>query len=110
MKVVPSVTDFAPAPNNWSDPIHIDNVPWYIETAGRPWSLTNPDTHTVRTEVRSGDLWASPEGDDTSRAEILSAAFPDGTCFQVADTMTVEPGTLNLPASPGFRSRNFMSL
>ena len=97
VKVVPSVTDFAPAPNNWSDPIHIDNVPWYIETAGRPWSLTNPDTHTVRTEVRSGDLWASPEGDDTSRAEILSAAFPDGLVFNVAYTMTVEPGTLNLP-------------
>ena len=108
--VVPSVTDFAATPNNWGDPIHIDNVPWYVETAGQPWSLTNPDTHTVRTEVRYGDLWASPEGDDTSRAEILTAAFPDDQLFNVAYTMTVEPGTLNIPAASWLSLTQFHEL
>ena len=108
--VVPSVTDFAATPNNWGDPIYIDNVPWYVETAGQPWSLTNPDTHTVRTEVRYGDLWASPEGDDTSRAEILTAAFPDDQLFNVAYTMTVEPGTLNIPAASWLSLTQFHEL
>jgi hypothetical protein len=53
----------------------------------------------VRTEVGYGNLQASAEGDGTREAEILTAAFPDDQLFNVAYTMTVEPGTLNIPAA-----------
>ena len=90
------MTYFAPATDNWSDPIYIDNAPWFIQTANQPWSITNPDPHTVRLEVRAGDLWAD---NDSSRAEILTAnAFADDVVFNTSYTMTIEPGTLNVPA------------
>jgi hypothetical protein len=49
--------------------------------------------------VGYGNLQASAEGDGTREAEILTAAFPDDQLFNVAYTMTVEPGTLNIPAA-----------
>src|SRR5690242_5606820 len=70
VKVVPSVTDFRPASDNWSNPIKIDGQGWYVENGNKAWSLTNPDAHTVRMEVRPGDTWAD---DDTARSEILTA-------------------------------------
>src|SRR4051812_23531772 len=93
--VVPSITHFVPTTDNWSDPSIIDGLQWYSENANNVWSLTSPDSHTVRMEVRAGDLWAD---DDTSRSEIqTSDIFQDGALYNVAYTMTVEPGTLNNP-------------
>ena len=93
--VVPSVTYFNPQTDNWHDPIIIDNQPWFIETANKSWSITNPDPHTIRVEVRAGDLWMD---DGTSRAEILTANHvAENVVWNASYTMTVEPGTLNNP-------------
>src|SRR5438132_13193166 len=45
--VVPSVTDFRPASDNWQDPITIDGQGWFVESGNKPWKLTNPDSHTM---------------------------------------------------------------
>ncbi|MEH2544097.1 20S proteasome alpha/beta subunit [Bradyrhizobium sp. AZCC 2262] len=91
--VIPSVTDFRPASNNWQNPIIIDGQGWFVESGNKPWSLTNPDAHTVRMEVRPGDLWAD---DETARSEILTVDEAlDHQVFNAAYTMTVEPGAVN---------------
>ena len=93
VKVVPSVTDFRPASDNWSNPIKIDGQGWYVENGNKAWSLTNPDAHTVRMEVRPGDTWAD---DDTARSEILTATNAlDHQVFNASFTLTVEPGQKN---------------
>lgn len=95
IKVVPSVTQLVSGTDNWSNPTIIDGQGWYNENAGKSWSLTSPDSHTVRTEVRAGDYWA--DGGNSSRSEILAAnSVTNGQTFNASYSMTVEPGTSNV--------------
>ncbi|HMM88329.1 Ig-like domain-containing protein [Bradyrhizobium sp.] len=90
---MPSVTDFRPASDNWSNPIKVDGQGWYVENGNKAWSLTNPDSHTIRMEVRPGDVWGE---DGTARSEILTATNAlDQQVFNASFTMTVEPGQIN---------------
>src|SRR5262245_65348437 len=59
---------------------------------GKSWSVTNPDSHTIRTEIRPNELWLDGGGE---RSEISGPEIADGTVLNVSYTMTVEPGTLN---------------
>jgi len=94
IKVVPSVTKFVPGTDNWSNPSIIDAQGWYSENAGQSWSVTTPDTHTVRMELRAGDIWADG---DSSRSEILAAnSVANGDIFNASYSMTIEPGTSNV--------------
>lgn len=95
IKVTPSVTQLVPGTDNWSNPSIIDGQGWYNENAGKSWSLTSPDSHTVRMEVRAGDYWA--DGGNSSRSEILAAnSVANGQTFNASYSMTVEPGTSNV--------------
>jgi hypothetical protein len=95
IKVVPSVTKFVSGTDNWSNPSTIDGQGWYSENAGQPWSLTTPDSHTVRMELRAGDYWA--DGGNSSRSEILAAnSVANGDVFNATYQMTIEPGTSNV--------------
>lgn len=95
IKVMPSVTQLVPGTDNWSNPSIIDGQGWYNENAGKSWSLTTPDSHTVRMEVRAGDYWA--DGGNSSRSEILAAnSVANGQTFNASYSMTVEPGTSNV--------------
>jgi hypothetical protein len=95
INVVPSVTQLVSGTDNWSNPTVIDGQGWYNENAGKSWSLTAPDSHTVRMELRAGDYWA--DGGDSSRSEILAAnSVANGQTFNASYAMTVEPGTLNV--------------
>jgi len=95
IKVVPSVTKFVSGTDNWSNPSIIDGQGWYSENAGQSWSLTTPDSHTVRMELRAGDYWA--DGGDSSRSEILAAnSVANGDVFNATYQMTIEPGTSNV--------------
>jgi hypothetical protein len=93
VKVVPSITHFSGTSNNWHDPIFIDSQPWFVENGTESWSLTAPDSHTIRTEVRPGDVWAD---DGTARSEVLTVTNAlDHQVFNTAYTMTIEPGQVN---------------
>ncbi|WP_375311168.1 Ig-like domain-containing protein [Bradyrhizobium sp. A5] len=95
IKVVPSVTKFVSGTDNWSNPSVIDGQGWYSENAGQSWSLTTPDSHTVRMELRAGDYWA--DGGNSSRSEILAAnSVANGDVFNATYQMTIEPGTSNV--------------
>lgn len=85
------VQNFNPTPDNWQTPITIDGGPWWIETAGQAWSLTNPDPYRLRMELRAGDFWAD---DGSSRCEVQTkdAPFVDGITYDVSYSMLVEPG------------------
>ena len=96
VNVVPSVTHFVTGTDNWSNPTIIDGQGWYNDNAGKSWSLTTPDSHTVRMEVRAGDYWVE-DGSSSSRSEILAAnSVSNGGIFNASYSMTVEPGTSNV--------------
>lgn len=89
------ITAFNPAPNNWGNPeaMVIDGQQFFVETAGRAWSLTKLDDYTIRFELRPGDVWNE---DETSRSEILTVRnADDNSVFKCSYNMMVEPGTVN---------------
>ena len=92
VRVVASVTHFVSGTDNWSDPTIIDGQQWYNHNPGKSWSVTNPDSHTIRLELRPNELWLDGGGE---RSEISGPEIADGTELNVSYTMTVEPGVLN---------------
>jgi hypothetical protein len=73
----------------------MDNLAWHAENASQSWSLTEADTHTLRFEMRAGDIWPDQ---GSARSEIYGQMIPDGTAINLSYSMMIEPGTL-YPAS-----------
>jgi hypothetical protein len=97
--VVPNITSFSGA--NGSS-ITIDGMSAGVNNANQPWSLTEPDNHTLRFEVRVGDYWSTSGWSDlindggAGRSEIgLSPTYAPGTQVNVSYQLTVEPGAAN---------------
>lgn len=65
--VVSWISGFTSTP---SARFHVNGVQAEVYTAGNSYSLTNPDPHTLRYEVRQGDNWAAGGDGDCERAEI----------------------------------------
>jgi len=65
--VAPSITSFSAE----SQTILIGDDVYQIETAGKSYSITNPDPQTLRFEVHKGDNWAAGgDGSGVDRSEI----------------------------------------
>ena len=66
--VVPSITSFSAKPQTR---FLIGGDSYLVETAGKSYSLTNPDPQTLRFEVHQGDNWAAGgDGSYCDRSEI----------------------------------------
>lgn len=91
-----TITNFKAANNST---INIDGVGYFVENANKPYSLANPDSVTLRFELRSGDHWTSPDFTDpttSERCEIASSAkFPNGQQVNIAYDFMIEPGAPN---------------
>ena len=89
MTVSPDITSFSGLDNAR---IVVGGLNYVVQDASQAWSLTNPDTHTLRFEMRGGDLW--PEG-GSARSEIASypQMFPNAETVNVSYQLKVEPGT-----------------
>jgi hypothetical protein len=65
---VPSITSFSAEPQTR---FLIGGDSYLVETAGKSYSLTNPDPQTLRFEVHQGDNWAAGgDGSYCDRSEI----------------------------------------
>jgi hypothetical protein len=63
--------------------IYLDNHPFEVQSL-QPYSLQNPDSQTLRFELRSGDIYGNWGG--TERVELEQQIYVNGTFGYPADT------------------------
>jgi hypothetical protein len=75
----------------------VDGIDVHAQNANQAWCVTNPDSHTLRFEVRPGDHWTSGSYSETAeRSEIqFSQSHPAGGQINVSYRLTIEPGPVN---------------
>jgi hypothetical protein len=77
--------------------LNLGGSPYWVQTAGQAWSMTNPggDNTTLRFEVRPGDMWSSDKH-AVERSEISGATvYAPGAPIRISYEWTVEPGQTN---------------
>lgn len=93
------VTNFTMTPGHY---LNVDSDKYGVETAGKNYSLTNPDPRTLRFEIHQGDRWAAADsGSNVDRAFVQNvtksiatswgAKIPPGTPVNVGYQLMVEP-------------------
>ena len=82
--------------------IVIDGTSAQVQNANQTWSLTSPDSHTLRFEVHPGDHWSNYGWSDflnnegAERSEIeLEPRFESGTIISVSYRFMIETGAAN---------------
>ena len=87
-----TITSFTSTPQT---AFQVDGVPWTVHTAGDSYSLTEPDNHTLRFELRAGDR-AWYDGSNVDRAEVQRAPMvAPGTPINISYQFMLEPGATN---------------
>ncbi|MBR0795974.1 heparin lyase I family protein [Bradyrhizobium jicamae] len=91
-KAVGSITSFSARPRTR---FQIDDTSYQVQGAGRSWSLSSPDSRTLRFEIRPGD-YAWFDSSTVDRSEIASdQMIMSGTSANIAYTFMLEPGVTN---------------
>jgi hypothetical protein len=91
--VAPPVTSFSATPRT---AFYIGNDRYEVQTAGRSYSLTNPDAQTLRFEIQPGDQAWYDSGHAVDRAEIEDhSRIPVGTTITIDYRFMLEPGAAN---------------
>ncbi|WP_334376015.1 heparin lyase I family protein [Bradyrhizobium sp. AZCC 1719] len=82
--------------------IVIGGISGRVQNANQSWSLTSPDSHTLRFEVHPGDHWSNSgwsdllNNDGAERSEIeLEPRFESGTIVSVSYSFMIETGAKN---------------
>ena len=92
MAVTGTITSFTSAPQS---NLYIDGSPYNVQTAGRSYSLTEPDSQTLRFEIHQGDpAWFDGSTIDRSEVQmdnLIAAGMPTNISYQ----FMVEPGATN---------------
>ena len=111
VNVVPNITNFSGAADATTT---VNGVAGDNLNANQSWSLTEPDSHTLRFEVRPGDHYhdetsTGSNGGLAERSEIemwRKLYYPD-TQVNVAYGFTLEPGAANTATMDGDRPDAF---
>jgi Polysaccharide lyase len=97
----PDIMGFA-APNNSVFTIG----PWannfVTENASQPWSITNPDSQTLRFEVRTGDHWPTDNGrvPEPDRSEVRLGVNSPYNIFPVGQEVNVSYNFMMVSSVP----------
>ncbi|WP_156944929.1 heparin lyase I family protein [Bradyrhizobium sp. Ec3.3] len=100
--IAPNITNFDATANvHWTGVDGEDVQPQHDPTAGKTWCVTNPDTHTLRYEVRASDYWSTTGWSDltndagANRSEFeFAPRYSDGTQIYVTYELTVLTGPI----------------
>ena len=92
--VTADISHFSPLTDQWSSPIYVGGQPYYVENANvngnAPWAVTQLDSHTLRFQVRPGDLWPD---NGSARSEISGGTLYSATqTVDLSYQFTVQPG------------------
>jgi hypothetical protein len=86
-----------PSPANGSAAM-IGKIQWQVESASRPWSVTNVNPTTLRFELRAGDVRPGEYSTNVERVEIdqgNSPFYPGGQPFTTQFDLNILPGSPN---------------
>jgi hypothetical protein len=89
-----TITNFTTASNTVLD---IGGDPYFVETAAKSYSLTEPDAQTLQFEIKPGDH-AYFDGSNVDRAEVDGAAkgyIPTNTPVNISYQFMVQPNGAN---------------
>jgi hypothetical protein len=86
-----TITSFTTTPES---KFEIGGSEWGVDTAGESYSLTNPDSQTLRFEVRPGD-YASYDSSSVDRSEISGEYIPGNIPIGINYQFMVEPNGAN---------------
>ena len=69
-------------------------VDYSLQSADQPWSLTHPDSSTLRFELRPADHWANDYTTAVQRTEIASRQnlSAPNTPLEITYNFKIEPG------------------
>jgi hypothetical protein len=85
-RTVPPITSFSAKPNTR---FLVGGDSYLVETAGKSYSLANPEPQTLRFEVRQGDNWLPYDGSYCDRSEIQNQSTGVATSWGAF----IPPGT-----------------
>ena len=94
MDTTGTITNFTTASNTVLD---IGGDPYFVETAAKSYSLTEPDAQTLQFEIKPGDH-AYFDGSNVDRAEVDGAAkgyIPTNTPVNISYQFMVQPNGAN---------------
>lgn len=91
------IASFTALTDNWSNPITVGGLAYYVENANvsgnAPWAITEMNDHTLRFTLKPGDLW---QDNGSNRTEISGdALYAANTTVNVSYQMTVQPGNID---------------
>ncbi|MGY2908688.1 heparin lyase I family protein [Bradyrhizobium sp. URHC0002] len=92
MNTTGTITNFETTPGS---KIIVGGDAYNIETAGKSYSMTNPDPQTLRFEVRKGENWAPHDGSYCERSEIQDSSSGVATSWGGAVILPGTPINLN---------------
>lgn len=96
VNVVPNITSFSGAVDATTT---VNGVAGDNLNANKSWSLTEPDSHTLRFEVRPGDHYYDETSDgglaERSEIEMWRKLYQPDTQINVSYGFTLEPGAAN---------------
>src|SRR5690349_11279049 len=94
----PDITSFSSA--NGAT-VTVDGLNAQVENANRSYSLTEPDSNTLRFQVEPGDAWSQDvaNGNVSERSEIdMDKTYSPNTQINISYGFTLEPGATNTAA------------
>jgi hypothetical protein len=86
-----TITSFSTTPES---KFEVGGFDYGVDTAGKSYSLTSPDSQTLRFEVRPGD-YASYDSSSVDRSEISGDYIPGNTPIGINYQFMVEPNGTN---------------
>ena|GEM_PF-2743437 len=91
--VVPDITSFTTTPQS---NFNIDGTAYNVQTAGKSYSMTEVDDHTLRFEIQAGDQAWFDAGSSVDRSEAqMDTRIPVGTPTTISYQFMLEPGATN---------------
>jgi len=92
--VTGAISNFSPLTDQWSAPITVGGMPYYVENANingnAPWAIKQIDSHTLRFQLQPNDVWAD---NDSHRSEISGGTvFSPTSTINLSYQFTVQPG------------------
>jgi hypothetical protein len=92
--VVGDIANFSPLTDQWSAPISVGGMPYYVENANTngnaPWAITEVNDHTLQFQLQPADLWAD---NASHRSEIAGGTVLAPTAdINLSYQFAVQPG------------------
>src|SRR5438045_1827058 len=89
-----AITSFSPTNDST---VTIDGSNYTVQNANQSYSLSEPDSNTLRFQLEAGDYW-----NGSQRSEIAgSAVYAPGTQINLSYDFMVEPGPVDDATGPG---------